>query len=181
MKFITVFSLMVFSFCLFGQSAPPSKKEVEGVIKLARSQKITKKNIACEYGKCGEWWAANTDSMFYRSDTVRFYNSSNITSQASSFCVSMVWDFEKKNKFYFSMAQNCKEPPSRTLKGKMRDQNNKINIPNQYNIVLKNNETFIVIKANRVIVEMYKVIALAKTTQENLGNDSYVLTMIRQK
>ena len=99
-----------------GQSEYPGKKEVEKVIKLTIGQKLTKKNSSCEYGQCGEWWTANKDSIFYKTDTLKFYNSSNIVDTDTSFCISLVWDFDNANNFNESRAKMCQEPTTRSVK-----------------------------------------------------------------
>ena len=96
MKLIITFSLISFNCFAFGQLRLPTEQDVQKVINLVISQKMTGRNSSCEYGQCGEWWAANGDSIFYKSDTVRIYNSSNIVYSDTIFCTSLVWNFEKK-------------------------------------------------------------------------------------
>jgi len=174
-----------FSFCycfLFGQSEYPSKLEIEKVIKLTISQKMTDKNPSCEHGQCGEWWTANKDSIFYKSDTLKFYNSSNIVYNDTSFCTSLVWDLGDGNIFNNSQANMCEEPPTRTIKAGafLSGQKDNVTIPNRYGIDSRTKITYVIIYADQAIFSTYKVIGLKKTTQQNLGDKSYCLTLVRQ-
>jgi hypothetical protein len=182
MKLIITFTLISFHSFAFGQLRLPTQQEVEKVIRLAISQKMTDKNSYCEYGQCGEWWTANSDSIFYKSDTVKFYNSSNIVYSDTTFCASLVWDFDKGNAFYNSQANMCQEPPTRTIKAGpfLSGQNNTVKIPNRYKVVFKDNQTYIITYVDQAVFETFKVIELTKTTQSNLGDKSYVLTLVRQ-
>ncbi|RZK11202.1 MAG: hypothetical protein EOO43_19520 [Flavobacterium sp.] len=182
MKLIITFGLISSHCFAFGQIKLPTKQEVEKVIKLAISQKMTDKNISCSYGQCGEWWTANSDSIFYKSDIIKFYNSSNIVYSNPTFCTSVVWDFDKKDVFYSSEANMCQEPPTRSLKaGAFLSGNDAVKIPNRYKVLLKNNQAYIVTYVDQVVYETFKVIELRKTTQSNLGDESFVLTLVRQK
>lgn len=185
MKLIFTLTLTLIYCSILGQSKYPTKQDVEKVINLTISQKITDKNPSCEYGQCGDWWTANKDSIFYKSDTLKFYNSSNIVYDDTTFCTSLIWNFGKENTFNYSEAQMCQEPPTRTIniniRGILSGQKNEEIIPNRYKIVLQNSRTFIEIYTDQKVFEIYKVIELTKTTQANLGDKSYLLTLVRQK
>jgi hypothetical protein len=182
-KLIFTFALTsVYCFAL-GQSKLPNLKDVKNVISLTISQKMTSTNPSCEYGQCGEWWTANKDSLYYKSDTLKFYNSSNIAYSDTAFCTSLVWSFEKENTFNNSEAQMCQEPTTRSIKvgqflsgGKER-----VEIPNRYKVISKDNTVFIIIYVDQRVFETFKVIELTKTIQKNLGDKSYILTLTRQK
>ena len=181
MKFILTLFSILFLCVLFGQIKYPSRQEIEKIIKLTISQKITAKNPACEYGQCGEWWAADKDSLFFKSDTIRLYNSSNIVYNDTNFCTSLVWDFGKNNSFDETKAQMCQEPPIRTIKGGGFLGQDKVRVPNKYDVISQNDRTFITILVDTAIIETFEVIGLQKTVQKNLGDKSYVLTLVRQK
>lgn len=183
MKSLLVLTLTLTCGIALGQLTKPSKADIDNVIKLTISQKTTKKNTSCEYGQCGEWWTANKDSIFYKSDTIRFYNSSNSVYGDTSFCTSVVWNFENENVFSDSQAQMCEEPPTRAVKvgAFLSGQKNKVKIANSYKITSKDGKTFIVLYSNQEVVETFIVIDLTKTTQQNLGDKSYVMTLLRQK
>jgi hypothetical protein len=182
MPFLTLALALTFGIAS-GQTTNPSKSDIEKVIKLTITQKMTRENIACEYGQCGEWWTANKDSIFYKSDTVKFYNSSNIVYGDTTFCTSLVWDFENGNAFNDSQAQMCQEPPTRTIKAVpfLSGQKNYVKTPDRYAITSKDDKTFIVLFSDKNVIETFRVIDLTKTTQQNLGDKSYVLTLVRQK
>lgn len=183
MKSLLVFTLTLTCGIASGQLTNPSKADIDEVIKLTISQKMTKKNTSCEHGQCGEWWTANKDSIFHKSDTLRFYNSSNIVYGDTAFCTSLVWDFENGNVFNDSQAQMCEEPPTRTVKvgAFLSGQKNKVKIPNRYKITSKDGKTFIVLYSDQEVFETFIVIDLTKTTQQNLGDKSYVMTLVKQK
>lgn len=181
MKFILTLFLILFSSVVFGQIKYPGRQDVEEIIKLTISQKMTDKNPACEYGQCGEWWAANKDSLFFKSDTIRLYNSSNIVYNDTNFCTSFVWDFCNSNSFNETKAQMCQEPPTRTIKGSGFLGQDKVRVPNKYDVISQNDRTFIAILVDTAIFETYEVIGLQKTVQKNLGDKSYMLTLVRQK
>ena len=181
MKSILTLFLVLCSCVILGQTKYPSRQEVEKIIKLTINQKITDKNPVCEYGQCGEWWTANKDSLFQKSDTIKFYNSSNIVYNDTNFCTSLVWDFGNGNSFYDSQAQMCQEPPTRTIKGSVFPGKDKVRIPNRYGVSSQNNRTYITTLVDTAIFETFEVIGLDKTVQKNLGDNSYVLTLVRQK
>lgn len=176
---------LYFSLCccfVFGQTKYPSKHEFENIIQLTISQKITDKGPSCEYGQCGEWWTANKDSLFYKSDTVKFYNSSNIVYSDTSFCTSVVWDLGNRNTFNESQAKMCEEPPTRSIKvgAFVSGQNSNATIPNRYGIISRDTMTYIILYADQTVFSTYKVIDLQKTTKQNLGNKSFCVTLVRQ-
>lgn len=181
MKSLFTLTLILSFNLLFGQQTYPTKEDVYKVIKLTISQKITKNNSSCEYGQCGEWWTANNDSLFYKKDTLKFYNSSNIVYGDTTFCNSLVWDFSNNETFSDSKAQMCQEPPTRTIKGGFFPGHEKIKMPNKYEVSVRNNKTFIDILVDTAIFETFEVVGLGKTTQKNLGDKSYVLTLVRQR
>lgn len=166
-----------------GQLKYPSKQEVDKIIGLTISQKMTKENPSCEYGQCGEWWTANKDSTFYKADTVKFYNSSNIVYNDTSFCTSLVWDLGNGNTFNDSQANMCEEPPTRTIKALafLSGQKGNVAMSNKYETISKDNMTYVIIYADQTVVATYKVIDLKKTTQQNLGDKSFCLTLVRQQ
>lgn len=181
MKSILTFLFVLYSCAILGQTKYPSRQDVEKIIELIINQKMTDKNPACEYGQCGEWWTANKDSLFHKSDTIKFYNSSNIVYNDTNFCTSLVWDFDHGNSFYDSQAQMCQEPPIRTIKGSGFPGKYKVRIPNRYKVSSQNNRTYITILVDKTIFSTFEVIELEKKVQINLGDNSYVMTLVRQK
>ena len=73
------------------------------------------------------------------------------------------------------------EPPIRTIKGGGFLGQDKVRVPNKYDVISQNDRTFITILVDTAIIETFEVIGLQKTVQKNLGDKSYVLTLVRQK
>lgn len=167
---------MICCFAL-GQSVFPMKSEVEKAIWLTISQKITQDHPGCEYGRCGEWWAANNDSLFYRSDTVKFYNSSNIADTDPAFCNSIVWVFKNTNSFFLRKAQRCQEPPTISVNVNGRNAEE----TESFLLISQNDATYIVINEERLDRIKYKVIGLVKFNQKDAGTGTFCITLAREK
>jgi hypothetical protein len=75
----------------------------------------------------------------------------------------------------------CQEPPTRSIKGGAFLGQDKLRTPNRYDVIFYNNKTFVNILVDTAIFETFEVVSLEKTTQKNLGDKSYVLTLVRQK
>ena len=178
-KLVLFFSLLIFH-NVVGQMKYPSKLNVVKVINLTITQKPnSKNNHSCELGQCGEWWISDDNSGFYKGDTLKLYNSGNIAYNDKNVCHFKIWDFVNENLFSETEAEMCTEPPTITI----------MNIspsiqksqPNKYQIIDNGNICFINIYVDNTILKSYKVIDLLKTTENNLGNNSYVLKIARQK
>lgn len=182
MKTVALLFLLFMSDISFAQSKRLSKQDLLNVLHLTIDQKPRpQNNNSCSNGLCGEWWSPNKDNQFYKSDTVRFYNSSNFYSVDSSCCSFKIWEFGKKNKFSRTGAEICNEPPLRTFEGPISfdGKKHKRKIPNKFNVFQKNGLLFIETLMDNVLVEKYKVINIQKN--DTLDENAYILTLVRQK
>ena len=68
------------------------------------------------------WIAYNTDSAYYRQDTIQLFNSIN----ARVGCLSVEWKMDKRMRIDLTRVQHCHEPPMQSLAYK--DQNLRIRV-----------------------------------------------------
>jgi hypothetical protein len=64
----------------FGQNKSVSKKKLLDVLNLTINQRLNLNTKPCENGLCGEWFINNSDSAFYKNNTLKLYNSRTIMS-----------------------------------------------------------------------------------------------------
>ncbi len=58
----------------------------------------------------GNWISDNSDSLYYKNDTIRFLNTSN-----RLFCDNVVWFINRPSKFNWSKCDCCSDPPRITI------------------------------------------------------------------
>lgn len=95
-----------------GQSNKPTIHEVYKIFESSIDQPSKK---AISIG-AGEWLICNSDSAFYKKDTLKMYNNINYFYQQSNCCKFIGWTFYKKDAFVQSESQICDEPTSRLVK-----------------------------------------------------------------
>jgi hypothetical protein len=61
----------------------------------------------------GNWISNNSDSLYYKNDTVRFLNTSD-----RLFCDNVIWHIDKPSGFSWSKCDCCNEPPRITAQSR---------------------------------------------------------------
>jgi hypothetical protein len=117
----------------------------------------------------GAWAACNTDSAYFRSDTVLLVQGG---ANYASFCCEVVrWAFRSGSRFDRSIGHHCQEPPFDSII--FEDQGLKVK--------LNNGKSDIALQVMRgdEIVEVFKVIAIDRSN--TLLPAEYRITMVRIK
>lgn len=63
----------------------------------------------------GNWITNNSDSSYYKNDTIRFINASD-----RLFCDNVVWHIDKPSRFSWSKCDCCSEPPRITAQSRVQ-------------------------------------------------------------
>lgn len=87
---------------LYSQTEFVTKKEVRRIIKEGFS-------ISSDYSDA--WGACNDDSLYFKTDTIKFYNNSNYFYQVGHCCQFVEWQFFMRKVIRRQEYQRCIEPP----------------------------------------------------------------------
>jgi hypothetical protein len=185
-------NVFLFSFIVsYGQSLSLDKKELLRVLNLTISQKLSTKKTSCENGLCGEWFINNKDSAFYKFDTLRIYNSSNIMYDTNHYCNFKVWEFSKLNKFSQHSIEICHEPPISRIEGtcsvrviqiKGQKKFTKISTaPEEYKIIERDGSTFLLLYTGNKIFYTFKVIEINNHNSILYSDQSFMIMLVRQR
>jgi hypothetical protein len=184
-----LFYVFLFGFFVtYGQHPGLGKKELLKVINITMNHKLNAYN-ACENGLCGEWYTSNKDSAFYRNDTVRIYNTSNIMYDTNHYCNFKVLELSRANKFSQHSIDICHEPPISTIEGtysinlsKGQKKGTKIpTAPENYRIVEKDSSTFLLLYTGSKIFYKFKLLEISNNDVASYGEQSFVITFVRQQ
>jgi hypothetical protein len=99
---LTLIFIIILTNNLYSQTDLVAKKQVRRIIKLGLSSRS---------GHDDTWFACNDDSLYFKSDTIRFYNSGNYFYKFEHCCQFVEWQFFKRNVIQRQESQWCKEPP----------------------------------------------------------------------
>jgi len=151
-KYIFIFILLLTDLNLSSQNLTYKKTELKKIFRESIEQK-SKKIISLD---SNPWVTNNTDSMFYKADTIKLINLKEAPYNYG-FCQIINWTFFKKDKFYLIESQTCKEPSSakagnasnfyifkirETEKGLILETYNSFGIENNYLVIgITKNET----------------------------------------
>jgi hypothetical protein len=171
-----------------------TKKQLLEVINLTSNQRMNLNTNPSENGLYGQWYTNNNENAFLMIDTVRLYNSKNIMDDRVYYCEFKILEFSKRNKFLQYSYNKCGDPQmtqaetdarNNDLMGK--DWKKKFDkllrsyLPDQYKIIEKDSDIFLVIfKVNKVSYS-FKLDDISNYNTEKLGKDSYVITFIRKR
>ncbi len=189
MRILLIVLSLLTNFFLYGQVNSPGKTAVLEVIKQGIHQKPGYKNgNSCENGLCGEWFTKNRDSSFYKDDTLKIYNSSNIMYDTNHYCYFKIWEFARSNKFSQHGIEICHEPPVSTMEASFSMEfftgNNKWKripiAPENYKVVQKDNVAFIILYTGQKVFGKYKVTDISGYNTAAFGDKSFVITLVRQ-
>ena len=87
---------------LYPQTELVTKKEVKRIIK---------KGFSTSSDYADSWDACNDDSLYFKTDTINFYNNSNYFYQVGHCCQFVEWQFFKRKAVRRQEYQRCIEPP----------------------------------------------------------------------
>ncbi len=189
MKYILL-SFFSFAFFLsYGQGKNPVKKELVRVFTITMNQQISENNGSCENGLCGEWVTNNKDSAFYKHDTLRLYNSSNIMYDTNHYCNFKVLVFSTLNRVLQHSIEICHEPPMSTMeipfgRSQLKGQKkwNKVPVaPEKYRIIEKDSAVFLILYTDYIIFHTFKVIGIGNHDSTAYGDQSFVITLVRER
>ncbi len=181
MRFLLIVILSLNSVLARSQTKIPSKDEVTILVKPEGRLTLTDANTSCE--KCSEWWTINTDSLFFKLDTLYFYNDVNFTIGDALFCQAMRWEFYKKGAFKFYGVSQCEEPPKTTIETlRVKDgQIVKIDVPDRFRITSDANGTYIELLSGSKVNEIFSVLETTKVDLPSLKEQCIRLTLLRCK
>lgn|GEM_PF-1612500 len=108
-SFIKILIFLLVSFSAFSQNNEFSKSDLKRLFKKSILQN-SKKSISTY---SNPWVSDNTDSLYYKSDTIKLYGFKT-KPYLADFCESVNWSFYEKSKFFLAKAHFCKEPPTVT-------------------------------------------------------------------
>lgn len=100
--------LLFVSFQSLGQNLRFTKNQLSNLLKSSINQS-SKKSISVG---SRAWIICNTDSAYYKADTIKLYDNINYFYQRNSCCSFIEWTFYKRNAFLQNKAQICREPSS---------------------------------------------------------------------
>jgi hypothetical protein len=104
MKAILTYTLIFACFICYSQNINIEKNVLFDVFEKTIVQ--NSKNIISTASN--PWFTNNTDSIYFKSDTVVFINAN---SYRREYCKVINWNFYDRNKFVLSDADYCNEPP----------------------------------------------------------------------
>ncbi|RYJ36441.1 hypothetical protein NU08_4507 [Flavobacterium anhuiense] len=104
-----LFIVFLLPFLLLSQNKI-SKSEVQKIIKESQ---IQKKNGRISLPSIKSWKFNNTDSLYFKSDTLIAIQ--NKTNTQNDFCEFIDWTFYRKNAFILGNTSYCEEPHSRLV------------------------------------------------------------------
>lgn len=105
MKYLFLIFLLFIACQISGQNSGTTKKQIESVFAKSISQK-EKGHVLIP---SNEWTICNSDSAYYKSDTINLY-SSHKDPVFKDCCDFIGWTFYKKRAFVLSAGQTCREP-----------------------------------------------------------------------
>ena len=143
----------------FGQISRTQEKELKKQIKESTD----------EYSLTSKWKALNSDSVFYKSDTVTFFNHVNYA--VDNGCQYVVWKFYRATEFVWSNSSVCKEPPTETV----------YNNATITKLTRERDDTlYLTTLKNGNVKDRFIVINVGRTKLMN-GQESYFLKMVRER
>ena len=163
MKKIIIFSLFLLApICLIAQTIIAESS----VKKILKESIVKKKNGRFAMSSDQSWNFINTDSLYYKQDTISaiYYK----FAKHKRICESVNWTFYRKNAFILGSESLCKEPPTRSVTKYPQD---------YFTIAIYKVENEIMIDffdQNKIIVESFKILEI------NNNNDSNEIILKRR-
>jgi hypothetical protein len=133
-------------------------------------QNVFEQSLNAEKHMGGRWTACNKDSMFFKADTVRFYNSANYM-HGFSCCHYINWRFTDRYSFRRNLTEYCSEPPGETVYFNNGD-------PFTIRYISHGHDLEIHIYQKDITESRFRVLSLDKITLQD-GQDCDVLTLLR--
>jgi hypothetical protein len=194
MKVLFFFVFLLASFVSFGQNKGLTKKQLLDVINVTINQKAHLNTEANENGFYGQWYSNNEDNAFLTSDTLKLYNSKNVMEDSIYKCLYKILEFSKGNKFSQRSFNKCADPrmtqaetDARNNIGMDKESKKKFDklikgyVPQQYKIVEKSSDVFLMLHSENRVLYSFKLYDVSNYNDYKLGKDSYVITLVRQK
>lgn len=147
--------LLFVSFQSLGQNLRFTKNQLSNLLKSSINQS-SKKSISVG---SGAWIICNTDSAYYKADTIKLYDNINYFYQRNSCCSFIEWTFYKRNAFLQNKAQICQEPSSA----------NTLTEYYKFDVIKKDDNVYLI-----VINKHLKKFELVSISQLKLTNNSIV-------
>lgn len=115
--------------------------------------------------------SCNSNSSFFKSDTIKFYNNINYFYQSNECCEFIKWEFYKLNKIAQTELKICKEPST----AKVRTENDYFEIK----LIKEDGENFIVKKSKDKKVQRFKILGLSDLKMPKDNNSIQMLTIVK--
>ena len=164
--------LIILTICTHGQEVYPNKRYVANCIKNIKREF---KKPFIEREQLFQLFCQNDDSIFYKSDTVRFYSSESLFNKFHRKDKTLIfWDFCSKNKlvkggYYRGSSMGwtilLQKKQSKVLKVK--------SIRPKYKFTSKNNRTILIVKNHFEPNEFYCILRIEKK------DEGYIIDMIK--
>ncbi len=172
--FYILLLIFVFSFDLIGQDTTISKKNIirifqdnaQGTTFDWKKKDWSDDANSMHHGKYNCWTTCNTDSIYYTSDTLTFYNH-----QYYYFNLDCEWYKEWCFDSKKQMSIVDTKPPMGIVE-----------LPNTFSVIEKDSKVFIEINDDKEVIDKFLVIGLNMAYQDNKKKDKcYKLTLERIK
>ncbi|UII23974.1 hypothetical protein [Fulvivirga ligni] len=135
--------------------------------KLSKVKQFVNKNIS-HISSRSVYISCNDDSSYYKSDTVRIRQLAKNFYPETGCCQFVEWRMVTNSKFIWSDLSNCdKTDRSYYLS------------PTVVHVIENNNQIYLKIMRNGLLVEMFKVIGLDEQPYEHISTNSKVLVLAR--
>ncbi len=163
-----LFLIFFVSIECYGQTKGYSENDVYSLFKrsILQNEKVKIKILS------NPWLICNTDSTFYRNDTIKVFSNS-YYSDSLNCCQYIAWTFYAKDKFVSTNLEYCNEPTTASAT-KDKDYLNIL-------VVSKKNYLFISIFNNDRLKDSFKLISIDKIKKGNSNLTSTILILVRQK
>lgn len=116
----------------------------------------------------GVWITCNNDSLFYKSDTVKFYHDINYQYEANC-CHYVIWKIEKSKKMTIENSFICTEP----------GRNEYLNFKERIKIVKKNSKQVLIVKRDGKILDTFLLLNFKSKRIERYPYDTKIMTLRR--
>jgi hypothetical protein len=195
MKLVLLYVFLMGNLASFGQNKKVTKKKLLEFLHFTINKKRNSAYENSQNGQCTSWYAQNTDSSFFKNDTVRIYNSATILKYKKyQYCKFKVLEFSKTYQFSDRTINVCyntgmADAESDAHNSMGMDDNWRERLrqyrysltPHEYKISEAGGDIFLTFFTGDKIFYRFKLSTIKKYRKRKFGKNSYIITLVRQR